>query len=284
MLVLAVSIVILGLIAAWGIGESVLAAGVMTLIEAGGLVLVIWVGSDAPAARPLDLAEFVPPLDATLWSGVLAGSFLAFYAFIGFEDMVNVAEEVKDVTRTLPRAIIVTLVITVLLYVALAVVAVRVVPIDGLAASEAPLALLYERSTGSSPAVIGMIALVATVNGALIQIIMASRVLYGLSAQGLLPKAFARVNRITRTPLTATALITVLVMAFAIALPITPLAQATSAITLVIFALVNLALWQVKRREPRPAGLVVFPLWVPMVGFLVSAGFVLTAGFNLLAG
>jgi amino acid transporter len=255
----------------------------MTLIEGAGLVLVIWVGSDAPAARPLDPAELVPPLDAALWAGVLAGSFLAFYAFIGFEDMVNVAEEVKDVTRTLPRAIVLTLAITTLLYVALAVVAVRALPVAELAASEAPLALIYERSTGSAPVAIGAIALIATVNGALIQVIMASRVLYGLAAQGLLPATLGRVNRLTRTPLIATALITALVLVLAIALPITPLAQAASAITLSIFALVNLALWRVKRRDPQPLGILVIPSWVPVFGFLTSAGFLAAAVFHLLA-
>jgi amino acid transporter len=82
------------------------------------------------------------------------------------------------------------------------------------------------------------------------QIIMAARVLYGLAAQGLLPAALARVNRTTRTPLVATALITAVILTLAVALPIVPLAQATSALTLAIFALVNLALWRIKRRDP----------------------------------
>ncbi len=280
-LAVALLVVVLGLVAAWGIGESVTTVGVMTLVEAGGLILVIWAGSEALTERPLALAELVPPLDAALWGGVLAGSLLAFYAFIGFEDMVNVAEEVKDVTRTLPTAIIVTLVTTLLLYVAVALVAVRALPIEDLAASEAPLALLYERGTQTSPAAIGSIALIATVNGALIQIIMASRVLYGLASQGLLPAALARVNPRTRTPLIATALVCVLMLALGVALPITPLAQASSAITLSVFALVNLALWCVKRRDPRPAGLLVFPSWVPVAGFFVSAGFVAAALLNL---
>jgi amino acid transporter len=282
-LVVATLVVGLGLIAAWGIGESVATAGVMTLIEAGGLVLVIWAGAGAPAARPFDMADLLPPLDAALLTGVLAGSFLAFYAFIGFEDMVNVAEEVKDATRVLPKAIIATLAITLLFYIALAVVAVRVLPIDELAASTAPLSDIYERGTGSPATAIGAIALVATLNGALIQIIMAARVLYGLAAQGRLPAPLARVNRTTRTPLLATALVTAVILVLAIALPIVPLAQATSALTLTIFALVNLALWRIKRRDPRPLGIFTVPGWVPVVGFFVSAGFLVAALLNLVA-
>ena len=283
-LVIAALVIGLGLIAAWGIGESVALAAVMTLIEAGGLILVIWAGAGAPAARPFDMAELVPPLDAALWTGVLAGSFLAFYAFIGFEDMVNVAEEVKDAPRVLPKAIVATLAITLLFYIILAVVAVRALPIEELAASDAPLADIYERGTGSPATMIGAIALIATVNGALIQIIMAARVLYGLAKQGRLPAVFARINRTTRTPLIATALITAVILVLAVALPIVPLAQATSALTLAIFALVNLALWRIKRRDPQPVGIFTVPGWVPVVGCLVSAGFLAAALVHLLFG
>ena len=283
-LVIAALVVGLGLIAAWGIGESVALAGVMTLIEIGGLILVIWAGLGAPAVQTFDSAELVPPLDAALWTGVLSGGFLAFYAFIGFEDMVNVAEEVKDATRVLPKAIIATLLITLLFYVAITIVAVRTLPVEELAASEAPLAEIYRRGTGASASVIGVIALLAMINGALIQIIMAARVLYGLATQGLLPPALGRVSRTTRTPLTATALITAVILVLAVALPIVPLAQATSALTLAIFAAVNLALWRVKRRDPQPPGIFAVPAWVPVVGFLVSLGFLIAALLHFVAG
>jgi amino acid transporter len=274
-------IVLLGLLAAWGIGESVLAAGALTVLEIGGLLLVIWAGHGALAQPPVAPADLVPPLEAAVWGGVFTGSFLAFFAFIGFEDMVNVAEEVRDVTRTLPRAIIVTLVVTLALYLALSVVAVRALPIEELAGSRAPLALIYERSTGSSGALIGLIAVVATVNGALIQIIMASRVLYGLAAQGLLPGRLARIHPVTRTPLLATALVTCFVLALALPFRIGALAEATSVVALIVFALVNLALLRVKRRVPQPGGFVV-PAWVPGIGFVVSAGFVVAAAVRAL--
>ena len=282
---LAVTLLILtlGLIAAWGIGQSVRLAGLLTLVEAGGLILVIWAGSGMLPDSPLRASDLLPPFETGVWSGILAGSFIAFFAFIGFEDMVNVAEEVKDVRRNLPTAIIITLAVTLVLYVALAAVAVLAVPVADLAASDAPLALLYARATGGPGTVISVIAVVATVNGALIQIIMASRVLYGLASQGLLPAPLARIHRRTRTPLLATALVTAFVLGLAIPFKMAALAEATSVVTLVIFTLVNLALWRVKRRDPRPMGVPLYPLWIPVTGFFVSAGFVTAAAISVIA-
>jgi len=281
-------VIALTLLAAWGIGESVLAAGLVTLVEAGGLLAVVWIGREALVAPPPGLGSLVPPFEPGAWIGVFGGTFLAFFAFIGFEDMVNVAEEVKDASRTLPRAIIATLVLTLVLYVAVALVAVRSLPIAELAASEAPLALVYERAGGNTALFVGLIAIAATANGALIQIIMASRVLYGLAAQGQLPAVLARVHPKTRTPLIATGLVAAVVLMLAEGFDLGGLAEATSLITLTVFALVNLALWRLKRRQPagvwRGAGYLTVPIWVPVLGFLVSTGFALGGLYRLVTG
>lgn len=150
-------------------------------------------------------------------------------------------------------------------------VAVLALPPAELAASGAPIALVFERSTGASSAPISAIAMVSVLNGALIQIVMASRVLYGLSAQGWLPTALGAVDARTRTPLAATALATAL--AFALWLPLITLAQLSSVIALVVFALANMALLRVQRRAPRPPGIFACPAWVPAIGFVVSAAF-----------
>ncbi|MEQ8195540.1 MAG: APC family permease, partial [Rhodospirillales bacterium] len=99
----------LGLLAFWGIGESVVAAALVTVVEIGGLLLIVWVGRDVFADLPAKAPDLIPPLTATAWLGILGGSYLAYFAFIGFEDMVNVAEEVRDVRRTLPLGIVLTL-------------------------------------------------------------------------------------------------------------------------------------------------------------------------------
>ena len=266
-------VILMGVLTAWGIGQSVGIAAVLTLVEAGGLVLVIWAAWGAFEAPLPGTGAVLPPFESAAWGGIFLGSFLAFFAFIGFEDMVNVAEEVKDVTRVLPRAIVITLGVTVVLYVALALVAVRSVPVAELAASGAPLALVYERATGGAPTAISLIAVLATVNGALIQVVMAARVLYGLARQGALPAILGKVNARTRTPWLATAMVSGLVLVLALAFRTAPLAQATSLIVLMIFALVNLALWRIKRHRPAPPGGFELPIWVPVTAFYVSAVF-----------
>jgi APA family basic amino acid/polyamine antiporter len=282
-LVISVFVLGLGALAAWGIAESAVAASLITVIEVAGLLLVIWVGRENLAGLPHRLPELLPPADGGIWLGILAGAFIAFYAFIGFEDMVNVAEEVKDPSRTLPAAILLALVVTALLYITVAVVAVLSIPPARLGASDAPLAMVYETTTGRSPAVIGVISILALLNGALIQVIMASRVLYGMSRRGWLPAGLGDVSPVTRTPLKATVLVVSCVLALALWLPLVALAKITSLITLSVFALVNLALWRAKRRVPAPPGVRVYPLWIPALGFAVTAGFVVfQIGYALL--
>ena len=149
-----------------------------------------------------------------------------------------------------------------------------------LATSEAPLAYLYEYNTGEKATVISVIGMFAIINGALIQIIMASRVLYGLSSRGQLPNIFGEVHHRTRTPLVATAGATAIVLLLALVGRLASLAEITSVIMLAIFSMVNLALWRVKQQDPKPNGVRVFPSWMPIIGFLVSFAFVLSELIN----
>ncbi|MDB4077356.1 APC family permease [Porticoccaceae bacterium] len=178
----------LGILAAWGIGQSVMMAAVITLIEVGGLLIIVWVARDEFATIPVRSHELMPGLNGTIWLGILSGSFLAFYAFIGFEDMVNVAEEIKDVEKTLPQAIIITLLLTTLIYFIVTLVAVLSVAPAELGQQKAPLSYIYQKKTGSDPALVSLISIFAILNGGLIQIIMAARVLYGMSRQSITPK------------------------------------------------------------------------------------------------
>ena len=209
--------------------------------------------------------------------GALLGAVLAFYAFIGFEDMVNVAEEVKEPRTNLPRAIVIALVLSTLLYMSVALVAVLSVPIDELKSSAAPMALVFSHATGSKPLLISAIGMFAVVNGALIQIIMVSRVIYGMSRQGWIPAEFGRINPATRTPLIATALVVFCVMVLALWVPLVALAGFTSFLILIIFALVNLSLFRIKRNEPRPEGVIIYPGWIPIGGFFLSVGLIVVS-------
>jgi amino acid transporter len=241
-------------------------------MEIFGLLLILWVGRDSVADLPLRWHEMLPSIVGMEWTGVLLGGFLAFYAYIGFEDMVNVAEEVNDASHTMPRAIIMVLVVTSLLYMAVAMVAVLAVPPAELAGTGAPLAMVYQQSTGKEPFIITLIAMFAVINGALIQVIMASRVMYGMSRQGWLPSMLASIHPVTRTPHFATLLVTAVILVLALWLPLVTLAKITSFITLVIFILINVSLVAIKRRAIVHAE-VSFPLWVPVAGVLTSLTF-----------
>ncbi len=279
-LLLTLVILAMGLVAAWGIEESVTLAAVMTLIEIAGLLIVVGAGLIAkPESWPALAHTVMPDLEPGVWLGVLSAGLIAFFAFIGFEGIVNVAEEVKDPTVTLRRAIYLTLLISTVLYIAVAAVSVVVVPPAELGRSEAPLALVFERATGASPRWLGAIAIIATLNGIIVQIIMASRVIYGLAVQGRLPAALARVHPVTATPIVATGLVVVAVYLLAVFLPLEQLAVWTSRITLVVFALVNAALVRIKLRgDPAPAGVAVQPLAVPALGAIICVAFLLAGG------
>jgi len=279
-LILCCLIIGLGLIACWGISESVKTVSLLTSIELFGLLFILWIGGDALAQLPARLPEMIPAWEAAHWIPVFSGAFLAFYAYIGFEDMVNVAEEVRNPQKSLPLAIISCLIITTILYVAVALVAVLSLPLKTLAGSHAPLALLYQHKTGAAPTLITLVSLFAITNGALVQIIMGSRVLYGLSSQGLLPQPLGRINSRTRTPLRATSLLTIIVLFMALWLPLVTLARLTSFVTLVVFACINMALIVIKGREPKPKNCLVVPLWVPWIGFLISIVMILLELIN----
>ena len=189
----------------------------------------------ATLAQPL-------PFEPGVLSGIAFASLLAFFAFIGFEDLANVVEEAKVPHRDIPRAMVLTLLISTVLYVAVAAIAVSAVSVERLSSSAAPLSMVFREVAGVSPATISVIAIVATLNTILAQMTMAARVVYGMAREGDLPGVAGRVHPKTATPLIATALIVVSVIALALTVPLVRLAESTSLATLVVFALVNLAL------------------------------------------
>ena len=252
-LIVVAVVVALGAVAAWGILESVLLASLFTLIEVGGLLAIIVAA--VHAELPIAAALVQPlPFDAGTLSGIAFASLLAFFAFIGFEDLANVVEEAKVPHRDIPRAMVLTLVISTVLYVAVAATAISAVSVERLAASPAPLSLVFREVAGVSPATISAIAIVATLNTILAQMTMAARVIYGMARQGDLPGFAGRVHPRTATPLFATALIVASVIALALTIPFERLAESTSLATLVVFALVNLALLRLRHRQVHTHG------------------------------
>ena len=264
--IVVVVVAALGLVAAWGILESVLLASLFTLIEAGGLIAIIAAAlyTDVPF---ITVMVTPPPLEVPILSGVAYASLLAFFAFIGFEDLANVVEEAKAPLRDIPRAMVLTLVISTALYIAVAAIAVTAVPINELAASPAPLSLVFRAISDISPATISLIAIVATLNTILAQLTMAARVVYGLSKSNELPRFLGHVDAATATPVVATTLIVVATIVLALLVPFERLAESTSLATLFVFALVNLSLLRLRyRRVVSQSPHVHVSLWVPIGG------------------
>lgn len=268
-------------LAIWGVRQSVMVAAVITLIEVIGLLYVVYAARGSFAGLGEALPLMVPD-GAPGWLGVSAGAVLAFYAFIGFEDMANMAEEAKAPTRSLPVAIVATLVITGVLYVLVTLASILTLPADALGGTDAPLAaVLSETGSGRQGRAISLIALIAIINGVLVQIIMASRLLYGMARQGWAPAILGNVWHRTGTPVLATVLAGSAAFLLTLGFPIVPLAQATSLILLLVFAMVNAALIRIKWRKGDRAAFHI-PFWVPVAGVVVTLALAVQAVMDLL--
>ena len=252
-----------------GIRESMWVNVAFTLVEAAGLLLVIAVG--IPYWGSVDLLEFpdVPGGDATALL-VMHGAVLTFFAFIGFEDTLNVAEECRDPQRTIPIALVTAMAIGALIYVAVAVTAVSVVPWRELSEAPGPLTEVMARAAPAiSPWVFTAVTLFAVANTALVNYITSSRLVYGMAQQGLLPRALGRVHQRTRTPHLAAILLLAILLPLGWFGTVANLASASVLLLLAVFAVVNGALFILKGREGEPTGRFEVPRWVPAAGTVI---------------
>ena len=244
-------IAVVAVVASFGVRESVLLAAGVTLIEVGTLVVVAIFGLPKLVDAPLMSTVFTSGQDGFA-SPILAGAVIAFFAFIGFEDIANMAEETIDPRRTAPRAIAWTLGISIVVYVLLACIAIVLPERSAIVASDAPMATLFEVVSGRGSDVVATVASLAMTNGILVQIVMASRVLYGMAGEGLLPSRLAPLGKVhssRRTPVRATVAVCCVVAVLVSLVPLGQLARITSLVTLCVFSLVNLALFTLGRRE-----------------------------------
>ena len=244
-------LIVVALINARGIAESVRVNALLTLVEVGGLILIIVIGfaalGDAGAdfGRNLEFKEGVTPFFA-----ILSGAGLAFYALIGFEDSVNIAEEVREPSRNYPKILFGGLAVAGTLYLLVTLVASGVVPTNELAGSSAPLVLVGEQGPlGLDPKVFAAITLFALGNGALINMIMASRLVYGMSEEGIVPGFFGRVLSGRRTPITAIVFTTVIGLILVSTGDLGTLADTTVLLLLCAFTIVNIAVLVLRRDE-----------------------------------
>jgi amino acid transporter len=254
-----------------GISESIKVNFVLTMIEVTGLVIVIVVGIvglSGGAGDPGRAFELSAP-DGTLL-GLLGATALGFYALIGFEDSVNLAEECEQPHKTFPRALFTGIAITGIIYIAVSVVAVALVPPERLAKSSGPLLDVVTAAGVSFPAwVFALISLFAICNTALINMIMASRLMYGMANEKIVPSVFARVHRSRRTPWVSIAFTVSIAGVLISTGGVKDLAQTTTLLLLLVFCVVNIAVL-VLRRKPVDHPHYRTPTWCAVLGAITT--------------
>ncbi len=247
----------------WGIQESSQVNFFLTFVEVGGLLAVIAVGawllggSSGATLAPVSLTQFQFP-------AALTGVTIAFYAYIGFEDLANLAEECKNPKRDLPRAILVAIAVSTVIYMAVTLVLLYTVPLSLIGQSETPLLLVFDKAgLGHLTHYFALIAILAITNTGLINLIMASRLMYGMANEELLPKFFGRVHTRRRTPWVGVLMSGLIVLLLVYTGGLKVLAQTTSLLIIIVFLLVHLSLLQIKRKKVPHDGITfswVFPL------------------------
>ncbi len=253
----------------WGINESSLTNMFCTVLEISGILMVIVAG--LKFFGRVDYFEFVPPEGKAAAPAFFQASVLAFYAFIGFEDIANVAEETQEPEKSMPRAILTALGIVTVLYILTAVAAVSAVPSGELAASSAPLILVVQKGFPWIPSgLFSLIALFAVTNTALVNFIMGSRLLYGMAREGLLPSFLGRIHPVRQTPYVAIGVVLSAATILAYTGTLVLLAQSNSFILLSIYFVMNLSLIVIKRRPGEPRARFQIPIWVPVLGCMSS--------------
>jgi APA family basic amino acid/polyamine antiporter len=276
--VAAVFIAGLALINFRGVGESVKANVVLTCIELSGLLLIIGVGVYAVsqgAGEPSRLTE-IDTGDSTAFLAITAATSLAFFAMVGFEDSVNMAEECHDPPRIFPGAMLLGMGVAGAIYVVVAVLSSLLVPAAELAEAKsgALFRVLEAGAPGFPLAVFAVIGLFAVVNSALINMLMASRLLYGMSNERIIPRVFGTVHEGRRTPWVSIAFTSAIAIVLVASADITLLGGTTALLLLGVFTIVNIAVL-VLRRDPVGHSHFTAPSWTPWLG-MVLCGFLAT--------
>jgi amino acid transporter len=260
-----------------GIRESMRFNFALTLIEVAGLLLVVVIGVTALTdgfGDPSRVLEF--DRDTSVFMAILGGAGIAFFALIGFEDSVNLAEEARRPRVDYPWALFGGLMAAGAIYLAVTLVASMVVPVDRLASSSAPLLEVTSVGPLAVPdRLFSAIALFALANGALINLIMASRLMYGMAEQGVVPGVFGRVLPKRGTPWVAIVFTTALAAGLLVTGDLGDLAETTVLLLLAVFAIVNVAVL-VLRRDPVDFKHFRSPTAMPVIGFIVSIGLMTT--------
>ncbi len=268
-----------------GVSESVKANVVLTAVELSGLLLVILVGIYAATGGKADFSRvtvFDTAGDKSVFLAITAATSLAFFAMVGFEDAVNMAEETHDPVRNFPKMMLTGLGITELIYVLVAIFSVALVPVGELGEGDTPLTKVISAGLPDFPAdsVFPFIAMFAVANSALINMLMASRLIYGMARQDVLPPVLGWVHRGRQTPWVAIVFTTVIAFGLITFVStsdsdvVPALGGTTALLLLAVFTVVNIAVL-VLRRDPINRKHFVTPTVLPVIGALACFFFTL---------
>lgn len=264
---------VLAIIVYQGIKESMWVNSLCTLIELAGLAIVIIFGMKfLGSTNYFDPTTIENPTGEIGLSLVLTGAVLTFYSFVGFEDILNVAEEVKEPQRTLPLGLISAVVISSVVYMLISLIAVSVIPAAELSHSKQPLVDVVKVAAPWFPSSLySIIAMFAVSNTALLNFIMGSRLVYGMSKQGLMPKVFSKIHPTKKTPHLAVGVLFVVLLILVFSGDVSSLARSTSVLLLLCFMVVNVALIVLKLRPTEIKGAFEVPVIVPALGAIICA-------------
>jgi amino acid transporter len=258
-----------------GVGESVKMNVLLTCVELTGLLIIIFIGLWAIGAGQGDVSrvmEFKTAPDGGIFWPVIAATTLAFFAMVGFEDSVNMAEETKDPVNTFPKILLTGLLITGAIYVLVSISAITLVPPEELGSGETPLLKVVQAGAPNFPlGVFGFITMFAVANSALINMLMASRLVYGMSRERVLPAVLGKVHPTRRTPYIAIGFTTLLAFGLITFVGEVPALGGTTALLLLcVFTVVNVAVL-VLRKDPVEHKHFVTPTIVPVLGAITCA-------------
>ena len=266
-------LVLIALINFRGVGESVKTNVVLTLIELSGLVFILLIGAIALGSGDGDwsaVTEFDIPDGTGAFTAIGSATALAFFALVGFEDSVNMAEETRNPAEIFPKIMLAGLAITGTIYILVGIVAVALVPLDQLSEGSTPLLQVVEAGASWFPLwIFAFVTMFAVSNTALINMLMASRLVYGMSQERVVPKVLGRVHRGRRTPWVAIVFTTLLgfgLVSFISGVP--ALSGTTSLLLLAVFTVVNVSVL-VLRRDKVEHPHFTAPTFLPVLGALV---------------
>jgi APA family basic amino acid/polyamine antiporter len=259
-----------------GVGESVKANVVLTVVELTGLLIIIFIGLWAIGLGQGDVSrvtQFATADCGVFWS-VMAATTLAFFAMVGFEDSVNMAEECQNPTKIFPKVLLAGLCITGVIYVLVSISAITLVPPEQLGEGETPLLKVVQAGAPGFPLeIFGFITMFAVANSALINMLMASRLVYGMSREHVLPRALGKVHAGRRTPYLAIGFTTLLAFGLISFVGEVPALGGTTALLLLcVFTVVNVAVL-VLRRDPVDHDHFRTPTILPLLGVAACAFF-----------